>query len=373
MSGRTEQATEAPAIGRFNATTGALASMLGAKLDGPADIELTGFATLDAAGPGQLSFIRSERYAKAWAGSDASAALVSTGISVPGHDASSRALLFVDDADLALIRLLEHAAPSEPPVEPGVHPSASVDPTARVAGSASIGPGCVVEAGAVVGEGVVLMANVYIGRGSAVGAGTRVMPGVYIGAACRIGKRCLLHANCSIGADGFGFRPAADGRGLVKVPHLAGVVVEDEVEIGANTCIDRGKLDDTFIGAGTKIDNLVQIAHNARIGRCCIICGQVGIAGSVVLGDGVILAARAAVSDNITIGPGATLAASSGTMKDIPAGETWAGVPAGPARQMTENYAALRNLASFMRDFRKLRKELQQANEGGRGDAESRA
>ncbi len=369
MTGRTQQAAEAPAIGRFSATTGALAAMLGAKLDGPSDIELTGFATLDAAGPGQLSFIRSERYAKAWGQSDASAALVSTGIEVPDHDATSRALLVVDDADLAMIRLLEAAAPGEPPVEPGVHPTASVDPSARVSGGASIGPGCIVEAGAVVSEGVVLVANVYIGRGSSIGAGTRVMPGVYIGAACRIGKRCLLHANCTIGADGFGFRPAADGKGLVKVPHLAGVTIEDEVEVGANSCIDRGKLDDTFIGAGTKIDNLVQIGHNAKIGRCCIICGQVGIAGSVTLGNGVVLAARAAVSDNISIGAGATLAASSGTMKDIPAGETWAGVPAGPARQMTENYAALRNLASFMRDYRKLRKQLQHPGDAGQDTA----
>ncbi|MEO1008791.1 MAG: UDP-3-O-(3-hydroxymyristoyl)glucosamine N-acyltransferase [Planctomycetota bacterium] len=339
--------TEAPA------TTGTLATMLDARLVGPDDIPLADIAGLDKATAGALTFIRDSRYAKQWPQSSASAALVSEGVEVPGHDPSDRALLFVPDADRALQALLqafsERAAPPRPESDESnssvIHPSANIHPTA------TIGPMCVIEAGASVGADAVLAARVSIGAGARVGAGSLLQANVSVLHGCTIGERCVLHPGVVIGADGFGYLPGPDGP--IKIPHLGSVVVEDDVEIGANTCIDRGKLGDTRIGGHTKIDNLCQIGHNCDIGRSCVICGCCGVSGSVTLGDGVTLAGGVGIGDGITIGPGATVGARSGVMNDIPAGETWLGYPAAPARETAANMAQFRTLARTLREIRK--------------------
>ncbi|MEQ8844214.1 MAG: UDP-3-O-(3-hydroxymyristoyl)glucosamine N-acyltransferase [Phycisphaerales bacterium] len=338
-------------------TTGTLADLLGARLVGPGDIPLADIAPLDKATPGALTFIRDQRHAAGWATSNASAALVTEGVRLDEGDTTDRAILYVDDADRALLTLLEafaeHAAPPTP--EPGIDPSAQVDPTAQVDGAA-IGPMCIVGPGATVGPGAVLVARVTLGPGVSVGAESVLHAGVVVQHGCTIGKHVTLHPGVVVGADGFGYLPGPSGP--VKIPHLGAVVIEDHAEIGANTCIDRGKLADTRIGRGTKIDNLCQIGHNGDIGANVIICGCCSIAGSVTIGDGVTIAGSVGVSDGVTIGQGSTIGARSGVINNVPAGETWLGAPAMPARDAAANYAQFRTLA---KDLRSLRKRLRDA------------
>lgn len=351
MSNPATKPTEAQAM-----TTGALAEVLGATLDGPPDLPLERLETLERADSRSLSFIRSNQYAQLWPSSEAAAALVTTGIEVPDHDARRRALLVVEDADLALVRVLDALAGPPPSYEPGVHPSATIDPDATIDPTAHIGPQCVVGRGSSIGPGSALIAQVYIGADVHIGARTVLMPGVRIMDRCRVGDACLFHPGVSIGADGFGYRPDPEGRGLVKIPHIGNAVIGHHVEIGANSCVDRAKFGQTIIGDGTKIDNLVQIAHNCTIGRACILCGHVGLSGSVTLGDGVVLGGGVGIADNLTIGSGARVAADAGVMNNIPPGESWLGAPAGPAREQIANYAAFRKLSDLARDFRKFQK-----------------
>jgi UDP-3-O-[3-hydroxymyristoyl] glucosamine N-acyltransferase len=212
---------------------------------------------------------------------------------------------------------------------------------------------------AVIEEGAVICAGAVIGAGAGIGRGTVVGPNAVIGPGCQIGRNCdigpcasvsnaligngvTLHAGARIGQDGFGFVPGADG--LEKMPHIGRVIIQDNVEIGANTAIDRGMLDDTIIGEGTKIDNLVQIAHNVRIGRHCVIAALCGISGSVTLGDWVMLGGGVGLADHVTLGDKVQVAATSGVMNDIPAGEKWAGVPAQPIRDFFREVSAIRTL-----------------------------
>src|SRR5262245_5462433 len=299
-------------------STGELASMLGARLIGDANVAVTGLGSVEHAVPGALTFIRTGKYAAAWPASRAAAAIVGRDVTVPGlvpdgdPARAERPLLIVPDADAALSRVLEFFAPTPAPPAPGVNPAASVDAGARVDPSASIGPGCTILAGARVGAGSVFVASVFLGRDAVVGARTTLHAGVVVQDRCEIGGDCTLHPNVVIGADGFGYRPAPGGAGLLKVPHIGNVVIHDHVEIGAGSCVDRAKFGSTIVGAGTKIDNLVQVGHGCRIGRSCVICGGVGLAGSVTLGDGVMIGGNSGVADNIEIGAGAKLGAMSG-------------------------------------------------------------
>lgn len=353
-------------------TTGMLAELVNAKLDGPGDIVLTDVGGVEKAGPGALTFLRSTRYAKMWAESKASAAVVTKGIEVPGHTPATRALLFVSDADLAMIKLLEIAAQAFPTHTPGagVHPSAVVDPTAKIEPGAQIGAKCVVGPRSVIGANAILMPSVTIGADVRIGAGTMLNPGVVVYDRCTIGARCILHAHVSIGADGFGFRPDPSGRGLIKVPHVGTVEIGNDVEIGANSCVDRGKFGPTTIGDGTKIDNLVQIAHNCRIGRSVIICGVTGIAGSVTIGDGVVIAGCCGIVDNINVGAGARLGAKTGLLEDVPPGETWTGLPAAPHSQQMRTWAAARKLPEVLRALKREGGAIGRAVEMHRRDLE---
>jgi UDP-3-O-[3-hydroxymyristoyl] glucosamine N-acyltransferase len=333
-------------------SAGDLATLLGAELRGAAAVQVTHIDSLERAAPGALSFIRNARYAKQWAESKASAALLSKDIPLatvedsledgPFHGA--RALLIVHDADLAMVRALDFFAAKPAQPKPGVHPSASVDPAAKISPSASIGPNCTVSAGAVVGDASRLIANVFLGEHAKVGARCSLAPGVVVMDRCIVGDDCTLHSGVAIGADGFGFRPAPDGKGLVKIPHIGNVVLADHVEVGANSCIDRAKFGSTSVGSGTKIDNLVQIGHNCRVGRSCIICGHVGLSGSVIVGDGVVIGGKVGVADNVEIGAGAKIAAFAGVNNNVPAGAVWMGAPAGPVGEWRRTYAAMRRL-----------------------------
>ena len=298
-------------------TAGEIARHLGATLLGNSSVRIDRLEVFDLAGPTSLTFVRSARFAKLWAGSKAGSALISKEIvSVAAPEGTSqpsgRALIVVPDADLALIQVLTLFSPRSAAPAPGVHATAVVDAAARVAPTAYIGPGCVVAAGASVGEGAHLIAQAYVGPGASIGADTTLHPGVRVLDRCAVGAHCVLHAGVVIGADGFGYRPDPAGKGLVKIPHIGNVVIHDHVEIGANSCIDRAKFASTTIGAGTKIDNLVQVAHNCMIGRCCVLCGGTMLAGSVTLGDGVMLGGQVGIADNVTVGAGARVGAKAG-------------------------------------------------------------
>jgi len=344
-----------PAESGISYTSGAVAAALGGTLIGRADLPLTAFDTLESAGPQSLSFIRAASFARQWAASRAAAALVTRGVDVPGHDSASRALIVVDDADRAFVKLLVLATPKPPPRPPGVHPTAVIDPGATISPSAHIGPHCTVFGGATIGDNAVLVARVHVGMGSSIGEGSVLHPGATVYDRCSIGRRCILHSGVVIGADGFGFLPTPTG--LLKVPHIGTAEIHDDVEIGATSCVDRGKFGATVIGAGTKIDNHVQIAHNVRVGRSCVIAAMGGIAGSVTIGNGVRIAGHVGIADNLTVGDGATVAAKTAVMKDVPAGQTWVGCPARPHGDQVRSWVAVSQLPLYMKHLKRLAEE----------------
>ncbi len=324
---------------------GELAELVNAEIAGSRDIVITHMDVLDRAGPGALSFIRSKRFARQWPTSKASAALVTRGMPIdrPAED-SGRALLIVADADLALVQVLERFAPAPPPRPAGVHPSAHVDPSATIGAGASIGPGCLVEGGATIGEGTVLVHNVHIGQNARIGRACTLHSNVCVLDACVLGDGCILHSGVVIGTDGFGYRPDPQGRGVVKIPHTGNVEIGAGVEIGANSCIDRAKFGSTLIGAGTKFDNLVHIAHGVRVGRGCLFAAQVGVAGSATFGDGVQMGGQVGVAEGLSVGKMARVGGQSGVMRDIPDGETWMGYPAVPMWEFLRHAAAMKKM-----------------------------
>lgn len=343
-------------------TASDLAQRLGASLRGAPDARIAGIDTLDRAGAETLSFIRDDRNLAAWRASKCAAAFVSTQLaaSIPADDPAlvERALIVVKDADLAMVRVLELVAPT-PHHPTGVSPDASIDPTATLAPDAIVGRGAVIGPRAVIGAATIIHPNCVISADARIGARCVFFAGVVIMDRCSVGDNCILHPGVVIGADGFGYRPSPDGRGLIKIPHIGTVEIGPFVEIGANTCIDRGKFGATTIGAGTKIDNLVQIGHNCQVGRSCIICGQAALAGSVTLEDGVTIGGSVGIADNINIGARAVVGGRSGVMDDIPPGETWFGYPARPVRQALRSVSAMDNLSDWMPLLRRKIKKNQ--------------
>ncbi|HYF13944.1 MAG TPA: UDP-3-O-(3-hydroxymyristoyl)glucosamine N-acyltransferase [Phycisphaerales bacterium] len=326
-----------------------LATHAGARVMGDGGVAVSRLASFDEADGRSITFIRDRAFAARWTEASAAAALISERLlegvlSGAGGAAldGGRALLIAPDADLALIRILPLFAPAAPLQPAGVHASAVVHRGATVEPGASVGPMCIVEEGALVGRDSVLMAQNYIGRGVRIGERCVLHPQVRVLERCVVGNRCVLHAGATLGADGFGYRPAPDGKGLIKVPHVGNVVLGDDVEVGANTCIDRAKFGSTLIGAGTKIDNLVQIAHNVVVGRSVVICGGCGIAGSVSIGDGAMLGGQVGVADNLSIGAGARIGAQGGVTADVPPGADYFGTPAIPAREWRRIFIGLR-------------------------------
>jgi len=329
-------------------TLAELAAMSGstAKNEGAPEQRFSGVAPLDLARPDNLAFFENRRYAAQLAETRAGAILIAPSdarLAPPGA-----ALLLNPRPYHALAAIMAQLYPSalRPGAvsgEGGVSKMASVDPSARlepgvvVEAFAVIGPRAEIGAGAVVGPNAVIGSDVRIGRHSSIGAGASIL-------AALIGDRVIVHPGVRIGQDGFGF--AMGPRGHHKAPQIGRVIVQDDVEIGANSTIDRGANRDTIIGEGTKIDNLVQIGHNVVVGRHCVIVAQAGVAGSTVLEDFVALGGQAGVAGHLRLGARAQLAACSGLMHDIPAGEQWLGVPAVPAREAFRMHAALKKLAA---------------------------
>ncbi|MCR4267307.1 UDP-3-O-(3-hydroxymyristoyl)glucosamine N-acyltransferase [Nitratireductor sp. ZSWI3] len=334
---------------------GEVASLTGATLADPAqaDIVIETVAAASEGGAGTLIFIDGKRNAGMLAGTTAAAVLCPAEIA--GQVPEGVATLIAARPQAAFNTVARLLFPTA--VRPGsMTGEAGISKRAAVAADALLEDGVIVEAGAVIGAGVMIGAGTIIAPNAVIGAGTRIGRDSYVGPGATIqcamvGDRVIIHGGVRIGQDGFGYLPGATG--LEKIPQIGRVVIQDDVEIGANTTVDRGALNDTIIGQGTKIDNLVQVAHNVRIGRNCVIAGHCGLSGSVTLGDFVMLGGRVGIADHIDIGTGAQLAASSGVMNDVPAGERWAGSPAQPIREAFRELAALRGLV----DGKKKKKE----------------
>ena len=321
-------------------TLGELAEIAQAEIGGDSDTKavFTDVAALETAGPGDVSFLDNKLYVDRFVESRAGACLVHP--KQADKAPAGMALLVTPDPYRGYGRIAQAFYPG-PDCETFVADTASVDPQATVGEGCRIEPGAVVLPGAEIGRGCRIGANAVVGEGVVIGEGCIIGPRVSL-AFSLVGNRVIVHAGASIGQDGFGFALGAEGH--LKVPQLGRVVIEDDVEIGANTTIDRGAGPDTVIGAGTKIDNLVQIAHNVHLGRGCIIVSQVGISGSTKVGDFVMMGGQAGLVGHLDIGSGARIAAQSGVAKDVAAGQTVAGSPAVPAREHWRQMATLSSL-----------------------------
>lgn len=348
-------------------TLAELAKALHARLDGDPARVVTGVGTLDRATPAEISFVTHARYLDAARTSRAGAFLASDDAGeLPGPT------LRCAVPQRALIDLLLLFHPPAAAV-PGIDATAVVARSARIDPTACIGPLTVVEAGATIGAGARLHALVYVGPGAEIGAESVLHPHVTVRDGVRLGRRVIVHPGAVLGADGFSYVP--DGGRHRKVPQVGGVLIEDDVEIGANAAVDRAMLGDTVIRRGTKIDNLVQIAHNCEVGEDSVIAAQVGIAGSCRIGRGVVLAGQVGVADHLTVGDGVTAAAQTGIHISVEAGQTLWGTPARPAFQTKRIVVAENQLPELARRVRALERAVEALTRGpsapGGGDGEA--
>ncbi len=329
---------------------GELATRLDCALVGDAQVEVSRVAALERAGPGDLSFVASRKYAPQAARTRAAALIAGPGFG------SSLPLLVTPNPYLAFARAVGLLHPAPRP-EPGVHPSAQVDPTAVLGPGVHVGAGAVVGARARIGACTVLHAHVVISDDAEIGEDCLLHSGAQVREGCRLGQRVVVQNGAVIGSDGFGFARDADGR-YEKIPQVGSVVIEDDVEIGALCAIDRAALHETRIGRGCKLDNLVQIGHSVTLGPDSVLAGQVGIAGSTEVGRGVTLAGQVGVNGHIRIGDGATATGQSGITRDLEAGAFVSGLPAIPNTEWRRAAVLFTRLPELQRRVRRLEEEL---------------
>ncbi|BAS28898.1 UDP-3-O-(3-hydroxymyristoyl)glucosamine N-acyltransferase [Limnochorda pilosa] len=331
-----------------------LAALVGGELEGPADRGVIGPAPLEEAGPDQVSYLDA---GQPWERAERSRAgvLLAPASARTGAGPSARAIIWVDEPRLAFARVLELF--QEPPwLAPGVHPSACVAPDAELGEGVRVGPQAFVGSGARLGDGTLVYPGARVGRGAVVGQACCLRENSVVSDGVRLGDRVILQPGAVVGSDGFGYARAPGGRHR-KIPHLGTVVVGDDVEIGANSTIDRATLGETVIGRGTKIDNLVHVAHNVQVGEDCLLVAQVGVAGSARLGRGVVLAGQAGVADHVQLGDGTVVAAQAGVLKDVEGGLV-SGLPARPHAETMRALAAQRRVPELVREVAALRAEV---------------
>jgi UDP-3-O-[3-hydroxymyristoyl] glucosamine N-acyltransferase len=330
-------------------TAGAVARLVHGELIGLEHVELVGVAPLDRAGPGQLAFLASSRHLSYLRGSGAGAVLMTPEFRALAAGPATR--IVVPDAHRALRAVMAAMYPEPSPVW-GVHPSARVGRGTRWEGRIAVGPQATIGAGVLLGADCVVAGGAVVGDGVRLGSRCRVGEYAVLHAGTAVGDRVVIHAGARVGGQGFRF--TTTGNGAERLPHVGRCVLGDDVEVGANATIDRGSVGDTVVGAGTKIDNLVQVAHNVRIGSRCVIMAQVGIAGSTVIEDDVILAGQAGLAGHLTVHQGARVAAQGGVIGDVPAGATVSGYPARNHRDVLRQSAALRRLTPLVQRLERI-------------------
>jgi len=330
-------------------TAAAVAVQVGGILTGDGSIEVSGFAPLDRAGPSELSIFSHRRYGQWFATSRAGVVLISPDLADLAGTPTTR-IVVAKPVD-AMVSLLARFHRQEPRSQ-GIHPSAVIAHGVRLGEGVTIDPFVVIGDGAVIGDRSWISAHAVIGAGSVLGKEVRVHASAVVYPFTELGDRVTLHSGARVGREGFGFVPQANG--VVRIPHAGRCILEHDVEVGANSCIDRGSVDDTIIGAGTKLDNLVHIAHNVRVGRGCFLAAQAAVAGSTRIGDGVQIGGQVGISGHVTIGAQVNLAGGAGVIGNVPAGETWSGYPARPHRDHLRASAAIARLAKIVRPLEQL-------------------
>jgi UDP-3-O-[3-hydroxymyristoyl] glucosamine N-acyltransferase len=328
-----------------------IATALGCSVLGNADLEISGVAGLEDAGPRELTFLSNPKYTPLVRQTKAAAILANAELA----DCDLAVLVSVNPyLDFARAIELFHPAPHR---EPGIHPTAVISESARVGENASIGPFVVIESGAVIGNNAALHPHVVIERDVTIGDDFEAHPQVTVRHGTKIGNRVILHNGVTVGSDGFGFARRPDGSHH-KIPQAGIVIIEDDVEIQAGSCIDRAAVGETRIGRGTKIDNLVQIGHAVKVGSNTILCAQVGIAGSTTVGDNCVLAGQVGLVNHLKIGDGVLITAQSGVSTDLPDGAKVSGYPATDNRQWLRSTVVYNKLPELAHEVRKIRKKL---------------
>jgi UDP-3-O-[3-hydroxymyristoyl] glucosamine N-acyltransferase len=346
---------------------GDIAARLACRLEGNPETEIHGVAGITQAGAGQLTFVSNPRYRQALRTTRASAVIVSSGTDISRESGlSPLAALRSENPYLDFARALELFYPAAVN-QPGIHPTAVIHPDARLGPGAHVGPYCFVDEGAMIGRGAVLHSFVAVYRNARIGDNFFAHAHAVVREGCRIGDRVILQNGAVVGGDGFGFARQADGR-WYKIPQTGIAVIGDDVELQANTCVDRATVGETRIARGAKLDDLVLVGHGASVGEDTLLCGQVGLAGTTEVGSRCILGGQVGCSGHFKVGDGAMLTPQSGVPKDIPAGATYSGSPAVEHRQWMKNAAALNLLPDLVKTVRRLEGELAKlkASEGAR-------
>ena len=327
-----------------------IAPKVQARLIGDGQRDITGVNTIVDASSSEICFLTSAKHAKTLGQSAAAGVLIDTPM-----DDCEMAQLVVDNVNAALIAALQLFAPQLTAIE-GVHPTAVIEPTASVDPSVAVGPGAYIAHGVCIGKDTVIGPNCSIGENTMIGSSCRLDSHVVVYHNCQIGNFCIIQANSTIGATGFGYSFIDGAHRLI--PHNGGVILEDGVEIGSNSCVDRAKFGNTLIGAGTKVDNLVQIAHNVQTGKCCLMAGHVGISGSTKVGNGVVFAGASGAADHVEIGDGVVLGAQSVAVGKIEPGQTILGFPGRDVTKELRSKAVYRNLPELAKDVKQLSKKV---------------
>jgi len=330
-----------------------IAQWVGGVVRGDAGTDISGVSGIAEADKTQITWVSQEKYARQLDASRAGAVVVPE-----TFGATAMPAILCPDPARAIATILERFAPPVPRPPAGVHPTAVVAESAQLGEAAAVGPHVVIGERARIGDRTVLHANVFVGQDTRIGQDCELWPSVVVRERCELGDRVIIHPNSTIGADGYGYE-FRDGH-HAKIPQIGMVEIGDDVEIGANTAVDRAKFGATRIGAGTKIDNLVQVAHNVQIGPHCLIVGQTGVAGSARLGRGVMMSGKVAIGDHVTLGDGAMVAGYTAVLKDVPAGQTVRGIPAVELNQFMREQVYVRRLPGLAKQLKDLTRRIEQ-------------